>query len=90
MSAPSKIVVVVICENRVRVDDETVRACGHWMVVTRGDELPFCHACKKQDRSWRLATEQEIAAKDRAFLRCIERTQFAPDADAHLGGLEQT
>ena len=70
---PSTVVVVMVCENETPIDGDPFRTCGSWAIVTRGDELPFCHRCKQRQRTWRLATEQEIAARDRAFLASIER-----------------
>lgn len=75
MAAPSKVCVVITCENEI-TRDGIAFACGNWMVVTRGDELPYCYRCKRPQRCWRLVTEQEIAARDRAFERRLE--QVAP------------
>ena len=85
--APSKVVVVVVCENEITKDGISF-VCGKWMVITRGEELPHCHACKLPQRTWRIATDQEIDANDRAFLRAIER--IAPTPDDHLGWRERS
>lgn len=87
MSPPPKCCIVVVCENeRTNPRDGATEPCGEIMIVTRGDELPYCHRCKKRDRVWRLMTEQEIAANDAAFLQLIERMSV----DGHLGAAEQS
>jgi hypothetical protein len=68
---PSKVVTVIACENRVSAETEEV--CGHWAVVTTGDELPHCHGCKRPDRAWRIVTQPEIDDRDARLLRSIER-----------------
>lgn len=89
MSAPSKVIIVVACENVIKDAADVEHICGNWMIVTRGDELPYCHRCKKRDRVWRLVTEQELAANDAAFLKGVERLELR-DPDGRLGATERT
>lgn len=78
MAAPSE-VVVLVCENEITQGALTL-VCGHWLVLTRGEELPHCHACKKPQRTWRVVTDREIERRDRLFLQAIERMVFiGPD-----------
>jgi hypothetical protein len=77
----SKCSVTIVCENVITKDGVDV-LCGQWLVVTRGEELPFCRRCKQQQRTWRLATSEEIDARDRAFLRSFEQLAPAPDDHA--------
>lgn len=88
MAAPSKSCLTLVCENEI-TRQGIAFLCGQWLIVTRGDELPYCHACKLPQRTWRLATEQEIAARDAAFLRAIERLGFL-GPDSHLDAPERS
>ncbi len=71
MFAPSTICLTLECENEITRDGLAV-TCGQWVVVTRGDELPYCYACKQPRRSWRFVTPIEIAHRDGVFLRLLE------------------
>lgn len=90
---PPKCCLVIACECEVSIVFDSGREirsiCGQWMVITRGEELPFCPACRKQKKNWRHVTQPEIDARDRAFLKAIERLGFL-GPDSRLGATENT
>jgi hypothetical protein len=55
------------------------------MIITRGEELPHCHHCKRSKRGGLRHSAKSTPVI--AFLRSVER--LAPAPDDHLGGREK-